>query len=325
VTDTLDPATSTPSSTSSTRSAFGGLWSDRFDAADELVNRTADGRISSDLVPLLMQWMADGYVIIPAAVDASLCDELANDLATAWREGHPNQIVVDSQTGLARPLVAGDQTRLTRAVDSHVHFDSAQRTLASSMVNDFLRAIFDADPLYFQTLVFEVGSEQQLHQDTAFVVVDRPLEMVGVWFALEDVKPGSGELQYVPGSQRLPDHCFAPGRRHYDPTVDPRADHDNYYANNVTRCDAAGLPTQRFYPRKGDALIWSADLMHGGSPITDGSLTRRSLVGHACPQNVDGNGPTPHFFSYLPGNRVTKALPGVGAQYASQYHQLAAD
>lgn len=44
-----------------------------------------------------------------------------------------------------------------------------------------------------------------------------------------------------------------------------------------------GLEQKTFRPRKGDVLIWSADLVHGGSPVTDPSLTRKSLVGHYCP------------------------------------------
>jgi ectoine hydroxylase-related dioxygenase (phytanoyl-CoA dioxygenase family) len=41
-----------------------------------------------------------------------------------------------------------------------------------------------------------------------------------------------------------------------------------------------------FRGRKGDALIWHADLAHGGSPITDPALTRQSVVGHLSPLSV---------------------------------------
>lgn len=299
-----------------------GTWADQPDAFEQLLQRVGDGRISSDLVPLLTDWITEGYVILPAAVSRSISEQLGAELAATWRDGHPNQIVFDSQTGLSRPLVAGDETRLTRAVDSHVHFASAQLALAAPKITSFLSAIFDADPLYFASLVFEVGSEQGLHQDTAFVVVDSPLEMVGVWMALEDVAPGSGELRYVPGSHRLPTHYFdeSTERRYFDPTVDSRAVHDGYYTECEHRCDQAGLITERFLPQAGDVLIWAAELVHGGSPINDRSMTRRSMVVHACPQTAN-----PHFYSYLPGNRISKSLPESSARYASQYHMLSAD
>ncbi len=317
---------SVPTVTVHTRSPFGGLWTDRVDGDDQLRDRLRTGRVSSDLVPALTGWIADGYVILPGAADPALCERFAGELALVWREGHPEQVVVDSRTGAARRLEAGDETRLTRAVDAHVHFASAQQLLRSARVTEFLRVLFDADPLYFQSLVFETGSEQGLHQDTAFVVVDRPLELVGVWFALEDARPGSGELQYAPGSHRLADHCFAPGRRHFDPSIDGHDAHVSYYPSIASRCDDAGLSVARFLPRKGDVLLWSADLVHGGAPITDPTLTRRSLVAHACPlDSPDRPAARPHFFSFLPGNLTTKALPDSGARYASQYHVLSPD
>lgn len=312
--------------TAETRSPFGGLWTDRVDAETQLARRLGSGRVSSDLVAVLSGWIIDGYAILPGAADPALCDRFAGELATAWREGHPEQIVVDSRTGTPRPLAAGDETRLARAVDAHVHFESARELLRSPRVTEFLGAVFDADPLYFQSLVFETGSEQGLHQDTAFVVVDRPLELVGVWFALEDVRPGSGELQYTPGSQRLADHCFAPGRRHFDPGIDGHDAHASYYPSIARRCDEADLAVRQFRPMKGDVLVWSADLVHGGAPITDPTLTRRSLVAHACPlAGPDRPAARPHFFSFLPGNLTTRALPESGARYASQYHVLPPD
>ena len=50
--------------------------------------------------------------------------------------------------------------------------------------------------------------------------------------------------------------------------------------------EAAGCELVRFLPKKGDALIWHADLVHGGSPRTDRDLTRWSLVSHFCPLDV---------------------------------------
>jgi phytanoyl-CoA hydroxylase len=268
------------------------------------------------------EWERDGYVILRGVLEPSACDALGEVLGDAWRYGHPDQLVVDSTTGRSRKLEAGDARRLTRAVDTHVHYPEARALLANPVVTGKLRAIFGVDPLYFQTLVFELGSEQGLHQDTSFVVVDDPMAMVGVWIALEDVQAGSGELRYVPGSHRLEPYEFGPGRRHFDSSIDPPSLHEDYYPLITQRCADQGLPEQRFLARKGDVLIWSADLVHGGSPIVDATLTRRSLVAHACPVTAN-----PHFFSYLPGNRTLIPLAGDsgdsgGAFYASQYHVL---
>ena len=47
-----------------------------------------------------------------------------------------------------------------------------------------------------------------------------------------------------------------------------------------------GIREERFVARKGDILVWHADLAHGGSPIRVEGRTRRSLVTHFCPRSV---------------------------------------
>jgi hypothetical protein len=49
----------------------------------------------------------------------------------------------------------------------------------------------------------------------------------------------------------------------------------------------------RFAPRRGDVLIWSADLVHGGSSEMDPDSTRRSLVTHYCPVDRE-----PEYFAF---------------------------
>ena len=49
-------------------------------------------------------------------------------------------------------------------------------------------------------------------------------------------------------------------------------------------CEERGLKTEKFMAKKGDVLIWHADLMHGGAPIQDRRLTRKRAWLHiSCP------------------------------------------
>jgi hypothetical protein len=52
-------------------------------------------------------------------------------------------------------------------------------------------------------------------------------------------------------------------------------------------CETAGFVRKRFRPRKGDALIWSANLAHGGSREAKHELTRKSIVTHYCPATAE--------------------------------------
>jgi hypothetical protein len=59
--------------------------------------------------------------------------------------------------------------------------------------------------------------------------------------------------------------------------------HDVWLEDLRRTCEDNGLVVERFRPRLGDALLWHADLVHGGMPIEDPEATRESIVGHYCP------------------------------------------
>jgi len=75
------------------------------------------------------------------------------------------------------------------------------------------------------------------------------------------------------------------------------------------------LTLQRFLARKGDALIWAADLAHGGSPITDPRLTRRSLVTHYTPEST-----APAYFRALPTEKRVRFTVRPGCSWITSYY-----
>jgi phytanoyl-CoA hydroxylase len=76
-----------------------------------------------------------------------------------------------------------------------------------------------------------------------------------------------------------------------------------------------GLEQRTFLPKQGDVVIWSADLAHGGSPVTDPLLTRRSIVGHYCPNRVE-----PFYFNVRADRRSKRSFQG--SLYSSLYYAL---
>ena len=277
-------------------SQFGGLWTDRRDAVDELDLRVRTGRLRSESAPLLRDWMANGFVVLPNAVDARRCEALKAEIDRACRDGDDEILMQDSITRAVTPVPKDASTDMVRIVDMYAVSATARSVLFASEIVDYLRLVFDDDPLLFQSLSFEKGSQQGIHQDTAYVVVDRPMELVAAWIALEDVQPGSGELAYIPGSHRLPEYCFSGEFKHWSPDRDGDEQHHAWSRHLHDRSRELGLEHQTFLPKRGDVFIWSADLAHGGSSITRPGSTRRSIVGHYCPAAA-----TPHFFSYQPG------------------------
>jgi hypothetical protein len=101
--------------------------------------------------------------------------------------------------------------------------------------------------------------------------------------ALEDTDHENGPLYYYPGSHLLPQLTLVDfgkqgsnGEAGYD-------HYRNVYEPGMREyVEALGLRREEAHIKKGQALIWSANLLHGGSPILERSRTRHSQVTHYC-------------------------------------------
>lgn len=295
-------------------SRFGGLWIDKRDWEAELDARVQGGRIDADTAGLICRFVSSGFVILPGAAESTAIDAFQEDIARSFREGNDQLLYQLPGVQKPSPVSAGVERRGTRIVDAFAVMPAARRLFVSPRPIAFMIAIFDEDPLLFQSLSFDQGSEQGLHQDTAYVVVDRPLELAACWIALEDVESGAGELIYMPGSHRFDDFDFN-GKKHWSPVEDGPDRHQEWARWIYTEGERRGLSVERFLARRGDVLIWHADLAHGGSPIVHPTLTRQSLVGHFCPA-----GRRPHYFSYAPHRALVCSNERL--HYSSFYYDL---
>lgn len=158
---------------------------------------------------------------------------------------------------------------------------AAIRMLAlEPIILDLLRHLYGRDPFAFQTLNFAVGSEQPYHSD-AIHFHSYPLGfMCGVWIALQDVASESGPLLYYPGSHRLPylsaeSLCLDPQQVAAEPH--PQRFFQDHWHDAVRDGQFA---KQTFLPRRGEVLIWHANLLHGGEPVHDRTSRRWSQVIH---------------------------------------------
>jgi hypothetical protein len=75
---------------------------------------------------------------------------------------------------------------------------------------------------------------------------------------------------------RLPEYLFSGKYKHWNAKRDGEQQPAEWHASLYENAQRMGLDEKTFVPSKGDVLIWSADLAHGGSPVSDPSLTRRS-------------------------------------------------
>jgi hypothetical protein len=170
--------------------------------------------------------------------------------------------------GAGRLQDAWRQIPAVRAVATHQH------------VLKLLSFAYGRKPVPFQTLNFTVGTQQRTHSDTVHFDCFPRNFMCGVWIAYEDTDAANGALHYIPGSHRLPvlaleDFGISGSTYRTRDQTSKRYEHAlEAYVQKMN------LPKKVVPLRKGQALVWTANLFHGGEPIQRPGSTRYSQVTH---------------------------------------------
>jgi ectoine hydroxylase-related dioxygenase (phytanoyl-CoA dioxygenase family) len=153
-------------------------------------------------------------------------------------------------------------------------------------LKEILSALLDGPAVLFQSINFLQGSEQATHSDSIHMTTHPPGGLLGVWIALEDITPENGPLHYFPGSHKLPYYLNAD----YDNEGNSFLLGDKSYAAYEdmirNKIEKQGLKKTIFLAKKGDLLIWHANLFHGGEPHLNRERTRKSMVLHYFREGV---------------------------------------
>lgn len=215
------------------------------------------------LLELVIQLNKNGYAVIdfPDENFAERADRIRSDLLDAydwdrWRVGGANLRLQDAWK-----------------TNNDVYALAVNQTLI-----DLLTTLFGRRAWPFQTLNFPVGTEQHYHTDSVHFSSMPERFMCGVWTALEDVDEDQGPLIYYPGSHKWPiytnEHI---GHRHSETFATYQKVYEPMWRAMV---ENTGIQPQYLKIRKGQAVIWLANLLHGGASHMDKSKTRWSQVTH---------------------------------------------
>ena len=202
----------------------------------------------------------DGYLIVDPAVDEQTLDRAASDMLPEFYEGDP------------APFSVRDGGRIQ---DGWKSSEAVKAIALAPPVLDLLRGVYEREPLPFQTLNFKVGTQQPAHSDTIHFNSEPPGFMCGVWTALEDIDMDNGPLVYYPGSHKLREEKMG--------DAGLRASADDYpgYEEHIRGViEREGLSPEYGTIKKGQALLWASNLLHGGAPQNDPGRTRLSQVTH---------------------------------------------
>lgn len=241
-------------------------WFDRgpADVEAHLADLARSGKAAPDEIEALRQFVENGYVVLPDVLPPREVARLNAALDKA----------------VERKIEGYEWGSSQRIRNLHLEFPAVRDLWLNRKVLKMLELIFGAPAAPCQSLSYVFGSQQDHHQDTIHLTPFPAGMMCGVWTALEDVQPGSGELAVYPGSHRLP--------RVYMSSVDlPKVENEEWaeFGRRViprwTEMLAEnGLKPDVYRPKAGTVLIWHENLMHAGSVREDPQKSRRSIVCH---------------------------------------------
>ena len=163
-----------------------------------------------------------------------------------------------------------------RIQDAFKRSQTVKRLATDPRMLALLSKLYGRQAFAFQTLNFECGSQQAVHSDAVHFHSLPERFMCAVWIALEDVTLDSGPLLYYPGSHNLP--VYDSRQVGFTPSHSTKQDVYEPLWNKLI--ETHRLRKQVFTAKAGDALIWTANLLHGGEPILRAGSTRWSQVTH---------------------------------------------
>ena len=182
--------------------------------------------------------------------------------------------------GVAFDDPASDKTAGERRIqDAWKSHADVRAIAANAAVIALLSKLYGRQAFPFQTLNFPVGTQQEAHTDIVHFSSLPEKFMCGVWLAMEDIHADAGPLFYYPGSHRWPVMNNALIGRNGYKTRPASAQHP-FSAAWAAIAAAQNVAPATFLARKGQALIWCANLLHGGSAQHNPHLTRWSQVTH---------------------------------------------
>jgi ectoine hydroxylase-related dioxygenase (phytanoyl-CoA dioxygenase family) len=218
---------------------------------------------------LLIKYHEDGYVVIDLNITDDYIEQIRSDIDTYVTSGN----ITTQADGY-------HYTENPRVFEAWKYSKNVLELARNKKIHDTLKLLYNRKPMPFQTINFLYGSGQPLHQDSIHFYTQPERWMVGTWTALEDMKETNGPLNIVPGSHKWPHYNFQDLNLE-TPEFGKQFENYSEYENFLVQLlESKGLQKKQWIGKKGQCLIWAANLLHGGADIINKDETRFSQATH---------------------------------------------
>lgn len=214
------------------------------------------------------EWNEKGFVVLKQLIDDKLIDAINAGMESALESGE----LAFNYTG-------------RKVVFAYEKVPEIKQVMQHPALLAVLKEKIGGEIVPFQSINFHYGSEQSAHSDSIHMSTYPEGGLIAAWVALEDVTEENGPLFYYPGSHKWP---YASNRdigasTSWMLSPNPNKMYENYISDKIASSD---IKAEVYCAKKGDVLIWHANLLHGGMPHQNKNKTRKSLVIHYFKKDV---------------------------------------
>jgi len=231
-----------------------------------LFNKILDSSdMTEEMREIALKFNKDGYVIVDLGLDEQLIEKLKADI---MEKDSKHQENFYHYSDSPRVFEAWKHSEAVRTIANH------------PKIIEIIEFLYARRALPFQTINFIKGSNQPIHSDAIHFHTIPYNWVAASWVALEDMDEQNGTLIYCPGSHKLPILDFK--SMNLEPTkYGEQAENYKKYEEYIEQIiESNKFEKKIFNAKKGQALIWAANLLHGGLEVIDQKRTRWSQATH---------------------------------------------
>jgi hypothetical protein len=226
----------------------------------------------------------EGYLPLVGFFSPEEINQVNAIVDEAWAKDaeKENPLVLDILTGdlkgqrvYMRDMDPSVRNEVYKLNDLFLTSDFVKSIVLNARLRKALDQLMGSEPLICNSLNFERGSQQPYHIDSWYMPAPVDDKLAAVFVSLDEIGDENGPFTYYPKSHKIPPYYFSHGRLS---AIQEEMDDCFAYINGEV--EKRGLKPEFFNCKPGDVFIWHSQLYHGGAPIKNRDITRKSIVTH---------------------------------------------
>lgn len=227
-----------------------------------------DKTISSVEKSLCMKFVTEGYIMVDLELSNKNITSIVNDMLSLSKA---NPTVQDQRYHYSDGPRIFEGWKTSKNIADLARHPKILKTL---------RLLYNKSSRPFQTINFLKGSNQPMHSDTIHFNTVPQGWVAGVWVALEDMDLDNGTLLVCPGSHTSIEFDFDTLQldiHNIDKDFNNYSVYEEFIKSVIIYSRYNQVP---IVCKRGTAVIWASNLLHGGASIKDHTRTRYSQATH---------------------------------------------